>query len=283
MPIKVKCPNADCGKVATVKDEFAGKRAKCPACGTIMTIPNGAGVAAAPAAHRPAAPPPAGVQAPPPAARQRPAAPPPAAAEGHEGGAEAWGGPPAPKSGLVTAIAIINFVLGGLALMCGLVGLVFASWFTGASAALASTAPMLNMQVPQGQEGMPKFEMPKVDMEKFNKGLEEASKAFGKGRAAVSGAFALLGTLIMILSLLNILWGGGAIAGGIGLLKRQNWGRLVTLVLAGVAGAEGILYLVTIFMGAPLMSVVLNILLYLGYAGFVFFVLLKPEIRREFA
>jgi ribosomal protein S27E len=291
MPIKVKCPNADCGKVATVKDEFAGKRAKCPACGTIMTIPNGAGAAAAPAAARPAAPPPAGVQAPPPAARQRPAAPPPVAAEGHEEGAEAWGGPPAPKSGLVTAVAVINFVMGGLALVCGLLGFVSASMFTGLSAAAASTAPMLTMQVPQDPGGAPKIEMPKIDQEEFNRKMREAQQQFGKafdkefskGRAAVSGALAFLGTLIMILSLLNILWGGGAIAGGIGLLKRQNWGRLVTMVLAGVAGGVALIYLITIFMGAPIMMVFPSILIYGAYAGFVFFVLLKPEIRREFA
>jgi hypothetical protein len=183
-------------------------------------------------------------------------------------------------------VAITNFVMGGLSLVCGLIGLVFASWFTGASAALATTAPMLTMQVPQSPDKMPDFKMPDMDKlkDQFNKGFEEAmQKATGKERAVASSVLGFLGTLIMILSLLNILWGGGAIAGGIGLLKRQNWGRLVSLVLAGVAGAVGILYIVTIFMGAPLMSVVLNVLLYLGYAGFVFFVLLKPDVRREFA
>jgi hypothetical protein len=238
-----------------------------------MTIPNGSGTAA-PAAPRAAAPQ---------QVQRRPAAPPPTppAVAGYEQGAEQqWGGAPATRSGLVTAIAVTNFVLGGLSLVCGLIGLLFASWFTGAGAALASATPVLVSQVPQAPEGMPKFEMPKIDNKQFE---EAAKKAFGETRAAASGVLGFLGTLIMILSLLNILWGGAAIAGGIGLLKRQNWGRLVTLVLAGVAGFVGILYIVTIFMGAPLMSVVLNVLLYLGYAGFVFFVLLKPEIRAEFA
>jgi hypothetical protein len=36
--IKVKCPNADCGKMSQVKDEFAGKRAKCPACAIVGAI-----------------------------------------------------------------------------------------------------------------------------------------------------------------------------------------------------------------------------------------------------
>lgn len=36
MPIRVTC---DCGKVYHFKDEFAGRRAKCPACGIVLTIP----------------------------------------------------------------------------------------------------------------------------------------------------------------------------------------------------------------------------------------------------
>ncbi|GIW81826.1 MAG: hypothetical protein KatS3mg105_3633 [Gemmatales bacterium] len=39
MPIRVKCTNRECGKVLTVKDELAGKRGKCPACGKILSIP----------------------------------------------------------------------------------------------------------------------------------------------------------------------------------------------------------------------------------------------------
>ena len=37
--IKVKCPNAACGKVLTVKDEYAGKKGKCPDCGKELLIP----------------------------------------------------------------------------------------------------------------------------------------------------------------------------------------------------------------------------------------------------
>lgn len=41
MAIRVKC--ASCGKVLTVKDEFAGKKGKCPACGAILRIPASSG------------------------------------------------------------------------------------------------------------------------------------------------------------------------------------------------------------------------------------------------
>ena len=38
MPIAVKCA---CGKALRVKDEHAGKRGKCPACGQVFVIPSG--------------------------------------------------------------------------------------------------------------------------------------------------------------------------------------------------------------------------------------------------
>jgi tetratricopeptide (TPR) repeat protein len=39
MAINFKCPNAKCSKPFVVKDELAGKRSKCPACGKPLTIP----------------------------------------------------------------------------------------------------------------------------------------------------------------------------------------------------------------------------------------------------
>jgi hypothetical protein len=39
VPIKLKCPNAGCGKQLTVRDDLAGKIARCPACRQAMKIP----------------------------------------------------------------------------------------------------------------------------------------------------------------------------------------------------------------------------------------------------
>ncbi len=52
MPIPFSC---ECGKKLQAKDEFAGKKLKCPGCGKILTIPN---PAAAPPPEEPPAPPP---------------------------------------------------------------------------------------------------------------------------------------------------------------------------------------------------------------------------------
>ena len=63
MAIRVQCPNPSCGQVITVRDEFAGKRGRCPSCGSALMIPS-------PAVRDPVAPrPPPGY---PPAARDRP-------------------------------------------------------------------------------------------------------------------------------------------------------------------------------------------------------------------
>src|SRR5437879_3709240 len=39
MTIRFKCPNAKCQKVLVVKDELAGKRARCPICKQPVSIP----------------------------------------------------------------------------------------------------------------------------------------------------------------------------------------------------------------------------------------------------
>jgi hypothetical protein len=41
--LKVQCPNPACGKVYAIEDRFAGKKASCPACGTMIPIPTTSG------------------------------------------------------------------------------------------------------------------------------------------------------------------------------------------------------------------------------------------------
>src|SRR5437588_12280204 len=47
MPLQVQCSNASCAKVLRVKDEFAGKVVKCPACQTPLKIPAARAIAPA--------------------------------------------------------------------------------------------------------------------------------------------------------------------------------------------------------------------------------------------
>lgn len=48
MMIKARCPNAACGKTLGMKSELAGKKAKCPNCGIMFTIPGLPGTAPSP-------------------------------------------------------------------------------------------------------------------------------------------------------------------------------------------------------------------------------------------
>jgi hypothetical protein len=236
MSIKVQCPNADCGKVAMVKDELAGKRAKC-GCGTIVIIPNGTGVrtrpagAVATAPRRPAAGQPAAV------AQRRPAG-------------------PAPRSGMVMAIAIVSFVLGGLSILFGLLGFLVGSLFASA--------------------GRMQGDLERMAAQEF---ARQGAEFPGSG---VGSSIAFLGTLMMILSIAFLLWGAMTIPSGIGLLKRRRWGRMLSLIVAGVAGLIALVSIVPIFIGGG-MSTVLNILLYGGYAAWVFLVLLRARAKSEFA
>ena len=51
MPIQLKCT---CGKVASVRDEMAGKAVKCPACQSVIRVPAGGAAKPANAATKPA-------------------------------------------------------------------------------------------------------------------------------------------------------------------------------------------------------------------------------------
>ncbi|MBM4038840.1 MAG: hypothetical protein FJ290_10025 [Planctomycetes bacterium] len=105
MPIPVTC--GGCGKTFNVKDDWAGRAGKCPGCGGRITVPGPAPQMAEPAATPPPPVPPQS-QAPPPYAA------PPVAPQG-------YAPPPArrPRPGGLTALAVLNFVFGGL----GVIGL----------------------------------------------------------------------------------------------------------------------------------------------------------------
>ena len=62
MPIKITCQ--ECGKALRVADDYAGRRAKCPACGAVIPIPAAGRARTRPAAHRAASPPTAAGEAP---------------------------------------------------------------------------------------------------------------------------------------------------------------------------------------------------------------------------
>jgi hypothetical protein len=171
----------------------------------------------------------------------------------------------APKSGQVTAIAIVNFVLGGLALLAGLcvsvVGLFFGSVGAAASNARMQAKGLNPQQMQQ---------------------IEEFNREMAKAQSKVGGSLAWLATVIVILGVVYLFWGGAAIAGGVGVLKRRSWGRLLSMILAGVAGVLGLVGIVIGAMGGGVSNMIIPVL-YIGYAVWVFIVMLKPDVAREFS
>src|SRR5947209_856516 len=53
MPIKIKCPN--CKKALSVNESMAGRRAACPACKVVLTIPSASAAPAPTAVKAPTA------------------------------------------------------------------------------------------------------------------------------------------------------------------------------------------------------------------------------------
>jgi hypothetical protein len=154
--------------------------------------------------------------------------------------------PMAQRSGGVTAVAVVNFVLGGLGILCGLLAFLVGGLLAGGGGEM----------------------------------VEKEMKRQGKEFKA-DGGLATAGTIIMIASIIRIGWGAGAIVGGIGLLGRKQWGRTLCLALAGVAAVLALLDLYATF--AQGFSNIVAVLFDGGYAAMVFIILLKPEVAAEFS
>jgi hypothetical protein len=153
------------------------------------------------------------------------------------------------KSGLVTAVGVINLVLGGLNIVCGLL-LMVAGAFFGKLLGIAGDAA----QPPAGLD-------------------PEAAAAFKQAAAGGGGIFAMagafLGVCVMVLAIPSIL-------AGVGVLQRKQWGRILTLVLGALAGLGALIAL------PRLPGSTLNVLIGGGYCAFVYVVLLNKQYAAEF-
>ncbi len=124
MPIEIQC--AGCGQRIRVGDEHAGKKARCPACGTISQVPSGI----EPTAPAPGVPSPAQVEP----AKTMPAAGGTPFAGTHGGAANPYASPGVSsvgwrlkphRGGLILTLAILG-------LLCGCMPLGIVAWVMGA-------------------------------------------------------------------------------------------------------------------------------------------------------
>jgi hypothetical protein len=140
-------------------------------------------------------------------------------------------------SGLVTAVGVINCILGGLSLIFGVIVVV-------------AGATMLDM-------------------------LTGAGRQVGAGREA--GQVADMGRAVLVGMTIGLFVGGALyILGGIGVLMRQQYGRIITLILGALSGLSALCSVT----GLP--QTIVSILISGGYCVFVYIVLLNSEYAAEF-
>ena len=153
---------------------------------------------------------------------------------------------PAEPSGLVTALAVINYVLGGLAVLAGLFVLFAGSWFLSFFGAAAA-----NPGFRQGQAGQ--------------QAAAQMQGLAGLGMLIV--VFAVIVTLVI--AMLYILT-------GYGLQQRKQWGRVLAIIL-GILNA---LSAVVGLLGLPVTFI--RVIFSGAYAGLTLAVLFQPSYAEEF-
>lgn len=143
------------------------------------------------------------------------------------------------RSRIVTAIGIINFVFSALEMLCGMIMLAGGA-LAGAVVAQAAKEP-------------------------GNTDVQKAATVLG-------GA---IGGLLMLLAGAMIAMGIMSLIAGVGVVKRKNWGRTLTLVLGCLAGIMALINLSQLQ--------IFGVLIDGGYCAFVLAVLLQKKYAAEFS
>lgn len=102
----------------------------------------------------------------------------------------------------------------------------------------------------------------------------------------LAGAVVIVALLILVLAVLLIV-------GGIGVLNRRNWGRILTLVLGGLSAVVAVFWILVAVStlnnnampddrAGPILVSLILVFLHIGYAVLVFVVLLNSVYAEEF-
>jgi hypothetical protein len=116
------------------------------------------------------------------------------------------------QSGLVTAVAIVNYVMGGLNILGGIAMMLIGLFGGALLAELIKNAERNNPNLPGGA-------------------------------SAIGGAFAMV---FAIIGMVAILMGTVTVIAGYGIAERRQWGRILSFVLAGLNGLFVLACLVTL-------------------------------------
>ncbi len=157
-----------------------------------------------------------------------------------------YGGRPLMRSGAVTAVAIVNFILGGLQTLFGLIVMI------AGPAALAFITGVAAEATTQGQA---QGGLSAADAEK----VKQLAAAGGGLFAVIAG---LIGICFMVFGIPQLL-------AGFGVMGRRQWGRILTIVMGILSICFGLLNLLS----ANIVSLAIN----LGYGIFVLVVLFNSK------
>jgi hypothetical protein len=148
-------------------------------------------------------------------------------------------------------VGVVSLVYGSLITLCGLAFMLFFTAFASFFGAAVQEASKNN--TPE---------------------QAKAVEAAGGMMGILAGAGAIIGICFIGIAVLFIL-------GGIGVLKRQQWGRILTLVLGGITGLLALLSLFSIARNPG--QTLLALILYGGYTALTYVVLLNTENAAEFS
>ena len=150
---------------------------------------------------------------------------------------------PVRQSGAVTAVAVVNFVLGGLQILIGLLIMIVGPAIVGMAASAVDTSKMTPEQARQ-----------------FKQATTTGGGIVALGAAVFGGCILIFGVPMII--------------AGIGVIKRRQWGRILSIVLASLAIVGAIVWLLTFN--------IIGLLINGGYAVVVFVILLNKQYAAEF-
>src|SRR5262245_17408996 len=153
-------------------------------------------------------------------------------------------GQDARRTGAVTAVGVVNLVFGVIGTACGLA---FMFLFTMIASLFFGAAKEASKEATTEQ-------------------AKQATEAAGGLMGLLAGFGAIVGICFIAIA---ALW----IVGGIGVLKRQQWGRILTFVLGALTAILAILSVPGI--GQNPGNALLNIAIFGGYTAFVYIILIK--------
>lgn len=157
-------------------------------------------------------------------------------------------------------MAVLNYVMGALNLSCGgcfaVVGVFFFAAFHAHNSRLDSAFREIQQEMQELDDGDVEVTFP------------TESDVFELGPMGLTEWLLLV--LVMILAFLGI----SSLLAGYGVQRRRPWGRILTIVLAGLCSILALLHLINLSPFA---------LLYGGYSVYVLVILLKAQYAEEFA